>query len=330
MQEQADDARRTWIFQANPERFSIPEMLTYASAEEPTPWAVTRYADRIRPGDRMLLWEAGRDAGVLALATITSDVYVLEEADDFGDTKVDFVITDLVRPRLRRQDLLDHAVLKDLQILRVPNATNFLVTDEQWLALRDLANTVPLETSDEEWVDEAWSDQEWSDEFERRGHGSSVDGRGRPEGAGRRAGAAARRAIELRAVEIVAKMLTERGYAVEDVGARKSFDLLATRPDGEVLEVEVKGTTGVGSTVQLTRNEVSRAGQRGEAALAIVAGIQLSGTDAAPEAAGGALRWFHPWTPAEDDLTPVAFTYRVSPEPSTLPRSGEEGMGAAA
>ena len=44
--------------------------------------------------------------------------------------------------------------------------------------------------------------------------------------------------------------------SVADVSARASFDLLCTGPQGE-LHVEVKGTTGEGRSVILTRGEAN-------------------------------------------------------------------------
>jgi hypothetical protein len=48
------------------------------------------------------------------------------------------------------------------------------------------------------------------------------------------------------------------GYGVEDVGAFRSYDLVATRGDEE-RHLEVKGSQGYVQKVILTRNEVTQA-----------------------------------------------------------------------
>jgi len=74
--------------------------------------------------------------------------------------------------------------------------------------------------------------------------------------------------------------------------------------------VEVKGATGGGSAVILTRNEVLEARADPESAtLAIVHGIKLDRSRAM--ATGGVLRIINPWKPEGSALRPIAYRYEV-------------------
>lgn len=73
------------------------------------------------------------------------------------------------------------------------------------------------------------------------------------------ADAETRKAVERAAVDHVIEVLEAEGFDVEDRQAENcGFDLLATR-DGECLEVEVKGTSGVARNFFITRNETQHA-----------------------------------------------------------------------
>ena len=92
-----------------------------------------------------------------------------------------------------------------------------------------------------------------------------------------------------------------------DVSATKPFDLLCREGDRE-LRVEVKGTTSLGLSVLLTRNEVRHAQENnGCVALFVVANIVAS----ASGCTGGTIHVFEPWDIQDDDLEPVAFECRL-------------------
>ena len=77
--------------------------------------------------------------------------------------------------------------------------------------------------------------------------------------------------------------------------------------------VEVKGTTGERGTVFLTSGEVRSARSDPECStLAVVHGIELDRSSEVPKADGGTLWLKENWGPEEDDLIPIAFTYRLS------------------
>ncbi len=133
------------------------------------------------------------------------------------------------------------------------------------------------------------------------------------------ASAAGRHAVELRAMEVVTAFLQGEGWIVEDVSLAASYDLRCRRA-AEQLYVEVKGTTGDGERIILTRAEVAFAQEhRSEMLLAIVSRICLmQKTSQSWAAIGGTLRTIQGWAPASDHLEPITFWCDV-------PTSGEYG-----
>lgn len=120
-----------------------------------------------------------------------------------------------------------------------------------------------------------------------------------------------RRTVELHSVRLAIDYFTARGWSVTDVGAKESYDLLASRND-ERLHIEVKGTTSLGSQVVLTRSEVER--QRKLApnnALVIVHSIELDRSANPATASGGTLVSQSPWMVDDSDLTVVSYVYRT-------------------
>lgn len=135
---------------------------------------------------------------------------------------------------------------------------------------------------------------------------------GKGSGQGFRLTAAERRAIEQRAVDETILYLKAHGYSVTNVGNRESYDLHASREDGDLF-VEVKGTTSTGTDILLTRNEVLLHQERyPRNALAIVHSILLDRSGDSPSASGGTLSVKQPWQINEAQLTPIAFRYSVS------------------
>lgn len=108
-----------------------------------------------------------------------------------------------------------------------------------------------------------------------------------------------------------------QGYEVEDVSARKSWDLEATRGD-EVRRIEVKGSAGVRDAVDLTANEVRNATDWSPCDLFVVDGINLIEDGGTVRTGGGRSRRWADWTPAPDALEPVAFSHLLPVDPQEL------------
>ncbi|WP_434434147.1 protein NO VEIN domain-containing protein [Streptomyces noursei] len=142
--------------------------------------------------------------------------------------------------------------------------------------------------------------------------------RGR-RGAGRQMDPEKRKAVELYAE---AKAVThyqdpERGWTAHKVG--KPYDLRLER-EGLERRVEVKGTTGAPTSVELTVNEVFHARDtRHTVDLFIVSDIKVTKTDGAYHCSGGDVLLLEDWQPAEEDLRPTRYQYLV-PQPPAAPQ----------
>ncbi|MCC6176171.1 MAG: EVE domain-containing protein [Chloroflexi bacterium] len=147
---QAEDAiavQPAWIFQGDPNQFDIEA----AVRELPQIyWGVRQHADKIRAGDRVYFWISGPDAGIVAVGTILADPGDRESAeaeqrfyrdtDRFQGThrQVPVRIDDVLPERIRRTELREHPVLRDLTILQLAQGTNFIVRPDQAAALQAL------------------------------------------------------------------------------------------------------------------------------------------------------------------------------------------------
>jgi hypothetical protein len=135
-------------------------------------------------------------------------------------------------------------------------------------------------------------------------------GRSRGGGQGFLVSQAVRKVIEEYAVTWAISYYRAQGWTVEDVGSSQPYDLHCTRGTDE-LHVEVKGTTGLGETVILTRNEVLHVLEwRPNVDLFIVTEIHVENRESDhPIATGGVGHVCRNWRPAEDDLTPLGYDY---------------------
>ncbi len=123
--------------------------------------------------------------------------------------------------------------------------------------------------------------------------------------------AAERRIIENHAVTLAKEHFKIMGYSkIEDVGSYESFDLKVQR-DHEILYVEVKGTTLNGDSIVLTRNEVDlHLKVFPNNALFLVTQIQLHKGDDL-RASGGVIQVISPWKILNENLSVIAFNYRM-------------------
>ena len=121
--------------------------------------------------------------------------------------------------------------------------------------------------------------------------------------------AAERRVVEKYGVEMAIRYLSENSFSdIEDVGDYESFDIKANKA-GVSFIFEVKGTTGDGSSVILTRNEVSVQGQAfPNNGLILVKNIELKRGEVL-STYGGELIFNSPWEIEPDKLKPISYDY---------------------
>lgn len=121
-----------------------------------------------------------------------------------------------------------------------------------------------------------------------------------------------RKAVELRAMEVVRQIYENDGWEVVDTSSSHPFDLLATR-DGEIRHIEVKGTTGLGASILLTHGEVEHAKRnRSVAALVVVSKIALSGEGESFAGSGGEISThLDPWHIKNSCLEATNYRYAL-------------------
>lgn len=142
---EAPDRARTWIFQANPAKYRILDSLV---AEREEYWNLNQHAKSVRPGDRVLIWVCGDEAGIYAQGTVMSSPIIIPDSNrglTYWNLKAEGK-----RPKARVRVRYDHLFLdkpllrqylecdpglSGLQILRSPRGTNFPVRDEEWEAI---------------------------------------------------------------------------------------------------------------------------------------------------------------------------------------------------
>jgi len=125
-----DEPPRVWLFQANLDEYELEDEI---KPQRKVRWEVSRYFERLIAGDLVVLWQAGKRAGVYGLAELTSDAY---EKD--GGSWVDLRYVGLCEPPIfRKAGLTSHCVLRHLDVIRMPPAGNpFRVHDDEWKALK--------------------------------------------------------------------------------------------------------------------------------------------------------------------------------------------------
>lgn len=117
-----------------------------------------------------------------------------------------------------------------------------------------------------------------------------------------------RKAVELRAMDVVAEYLSKQGFELKNTSSTHSYDYLATK-NGTSIKVEVKGTTsGMVDSVMMTSNEVElHTNEAGTTALAIVSDIEFIERGEKAKCSGGKLEYFYPWDISTWKLEPKAY-----------------------
>ncbi|MGW1766107.1 DUF3883 domain-containing protein [Streptomyces sp. NPDC002073] len=140
-----------------------------------------------------------------------------------------------------------------------------------------------------------------------------VEGRKTPQrrrrGAGYISDPKKRATIEKHAEQMATELYESEGWTVEKLG--KPYDLRCTRGTEE-RHVEVKGTTGAATSVELTINEVLHARDEANTVdLFVVSDIKVD-TSTDPYTPDGGTVWHRKdWEPAEEDLRPRKYEYRL-------------------
>lgn len=134
------DFRSAWLFQSNPILYDLRGALRALKEQV---WSVSRYANEIRTGDRVYIWEAGHRGGIVGLAEITEPAHLRgEPPEQFPFAKVaeafagerlraKLRILKIVEPVIPRQAILSYQKLATLSVVRCSRGTNFRLSREE-------------------------------------------------------------------------------------------------------------------------------------------------------------------------------------------------------
>eukprot|EP01103_Thecamoeba_quadrilineata_P008769 TRINITY_DN1849_c0_g1_i2.p1 TRINITY_DN1849_c0_g1~~TRINITY_DN1849_c0_g1_i2.p1 ORF type:complete len:722 (+),score=125.62 TRINITY_DN1849_c0_g1_i2:161-2326(+) len=138
---------RSWIFQANPKFYDIKQSIL--ELKDMT-WFVNQHKSSIKEGDRIYIWECGKNAGLIAIATATSDPSIMEESPEMAKYQIDIKSFDCKKTRCRlhidlvlkekinRPTFVNNPRLNKMAILRVSNSTNFKLTVQEDAEIKKL------------------------------------------------------------------------------------------------------------------------------------------------------------------------------------------------
>jgi hypothetical protein len=135
--------RSAWILQANPDRYDVE------SAMQTLPvihWRVPQHTSEIHPGDRLVIWRSGAEAGIVARGIVQSPPAQMSGAAYEGEFSVDNEDETTTRTRITLQAVPfvpkdSVAALEEMrehQIITAPMGTVFPLTPAQWDALETL------------------------------------------------------------------------------------------------------------------------------------------------------------------------------------------------
>ena len=292
-----------FAFQANPDYYRIEDAVIDLYVDT---WDV--HHSNPKPGDRAIIWKSyGRNQtprrrGIVGFAEILStpirrasdNQYWIDSGGTEPRRRVDIK---LVRPPNLPLWEHDYPILSDLSVSGSQGVV-FNVTPDQFAAAIELAGGWPDEddaTTEAEAIIDDLSGRRLGN---RQGYTSCPT---------------CRRAVETRAMGMATAFYEGDGYSVTDVSRYKSYDLECTK-SGTEIHVEVKGTTGNGERILLTRNEVIHAMEFPGAALLVVNKIErthsVGGTCQA--SSGEISELLHPWKIDQGALEPMAYSYNLS------------------
>lgn len=134
-----------WLFQANPKQFDLAEDLKQRKPGDSETWTVTRYAEWMAAGARVLLWQGGSNAGIYAVGTLTGEAQEQQGSNPYssGESKrkwcqVPFRYDAILSKPLLKSEIKDDEVLSELMVIKAPQATNFEVEEDQWERIVEL------------------------------------------------------------------------------------------------------------------------------------------------------------------------------------------------
>jgi MoxR-like ATPase len=142
---------RSWFFQANSNIYRIRDALAVLKHLR---WSVKQYAADIHIGDTVYLWEAGPNGGLLAKASVVSEPaegidpphelpYYVSAPSGESWLGVELDVQEVFTNPLKRSDFKREPTLQNTLLMRLPQGTNFPITDPELEVLRAMLAPKP-------------------------------------------------------------------------------------------------------------------------------------------------------------------------------------------
>ncbi len=155
----SENATNYWVFQGNPNKFDIVKALKDDNLRT---WSVSSHKDKIKKGDKAILWATGKDGGCYALVEVVSDVYKRKDfpeeiqyyEDKTNNEELDRceikVEHSFVSNPITKDQIKNNSILKNLNVGF--QGTNFKATKAQYDEIAqnkwDIPPTPPLEITE--------------------------------------------------------------------------------------------------------------------------------------------------------------------------------------
>ncbi|QXP63230.1 EVE domain-containing protein [Polaribacter sp. HaHaR_3_91] len=140
-----------WVFQGNPKIYNTTAALKSGHLKS---WKVAAHKDKIAIGDKVIIWQTGKDAGCYALAEVTSEVGVFEEEkfeEQYYIDKSNSLATVRVKIKIEHsfadtpilwKDIKNRAIFSNFKAGN--QGTNFSATKEEYQELTNMINSKNL------------------------------------------------------------------------------------------------------------------------------------------------------------------------------------------
>ena len=134
-----------WIFQGNPKVFDFETALRQKLL---TDWTVSAHKDKIRIGDKVIIWITGEKSGCYALAEVTSKPHQktsspddhLWKGNNKSSLKTDIKIThNLVNTPILKNEIDSSEELKNLKVGN--QGTNFIATEKEYQTILNMLDS---------------------------------------------------------------------------------------------------------------------------------------------------------------------------------------------
>jgi len=139
-----------WIFQGNPEKFDVVNALSDQNNPIDS-WRVKQHKDEIKKGDIALIWVSGKEAGIYAIAEVTSDPQFMaipfesekywldQDLKEKSKLRANLkILKNLVNNPILKEQLKKIHELTGLSIFRFAQGTAFPVTNSEWEIIKKL------------------------------------------------------------------------------------------------------------------------------------------------------------------------------------------------